>query len=607
MNISELRRSIEGGDEAMMAGVQAVRGGVQSLEQAQDFIQLTVLELLEANRYGAAAELLWGPIIFDPRPTSVKRIWTAINRYHKLILLGAGAMGKSYSTAIWMLLDWIRDPEGTSIKVISTSESHAKSNVFSTLTSLYRTAIVKLPGLQIDKYIGLDTKELDKGIALISIPQGDTGKGRLRGFHPRPRATKHPSLGKMTRVRIFADEAEEVPVGIWDGVDNTLANMDESGSVKVICATNPKDPLSQLAEHAEPVQGWTSIDLDVDQEWESKDRWRVVRIDAAQHCENVINRRLIFPGLMSWEGFENLRLKGDGMSQEYYCFGRGMYYRAGTIRSLIPLSLLDGARGNFIFTRTVTNAAGVDLAFEGGDSVVIANGRYGLAEGWLPAGADKMIRFGDPVYACELQGIYELPNLLTLAQTEQIKGECRRLEIEGRWLTVDRTGNATGVHDALRESWSVDVRGINWGEAATQHKIMAEDREVPEDLYQDLPTEMWFALRRWLEFKFFLISPYVQTRRLYSELTKRQYTLGAKGPNGLARLKIESKKDYKLANKGVSPDYADACVMFLHGCRLNTRERQPMPGLARVAERRKPPPVPPSPWDQHKYINIAIN
>lgn len=607
MNISQLRRSIEGGEESLVAGVRAIRPNTESLEQAQAFVQLTVLELLESNRYGAAAELLWGSAVFDPRPVSVKRIWSAINRYHKLILLGAGAMGKSYCTAIWMLLDWIRDPEGTSIKVISTSEGHAKSNVFSTLTSLYRSAIVKLPGLQIDKFIGLDTKQLDQGIALISIPQGDTGKGRLRGFHPRPRTEAHPTLGKHTRVRVFADEAEEVPPGIWDGIDNMLANMDASGSVKVVCATNPKDPLSQLADHAEPVQGWPTIDLDVDQQWISKDRWEVLRIDAAQHCENVINRRLIFPGLMSWEGFENLRLKGDGNSQEYFCFGRGMYFRAGTVRSIIPLSLLDAARGNFVFTRSATNAGSCDLAFEGGDRVVFCNGRYGLAEGWLPANAERMVRFAEPVYCAELQGIYELPNLLTLAQTEQLKSECKRLEIPGRWFTVDRTGNATGVHDALRESWDSEVRGVNWGESATQQRILQEDKEMPEDLYADLPTEMWFALRRWLEFHYFLISPYVQTRRLYSELTKRQYKLGAKGPNGLARLQIESKKDFKLANKGVSPDYADACVMFIHGCRMNTRERQPMPGLTRIAERRKPPPVPPSPWDPHKYVRIAYD
>jgi hypothetical protein len=218
-----------------------------------------------------------------------------------------------------------------------------------------------------------------------------------------------------------------------------------------------------------------------------------------------------------------------------------------------------------------------------------------------------MIKFPEQVYCCELQGIYELPNLLTLAQTAQLRAECERLEIKGRWFCIDRTGNATGVHDALRESWDPDVRGVNWGEGATEQKILEADKEVPNDLYADLPTEMWFALRRWLEFRFFLISPYVQVRRLFSELTKRQYTLGAKGPSGLARLKIESKKEFKLGNKGVSPDYADACVMFLHGCRMNTRERQPMPGLTKLRETRKAPPVPPSPWDPQKYVRIAYD
>src|SRR5258707_7747265 len=185
-----------------------------------------------------------------------------------------------------------------------------------------------------------------------------------------------------------------------------LSNMDETGTIKIIAATNPKDPLSHLADLAEPEQGWTAIDLDKDQEWLSKERWRVVRIDAAR-TENIVQRRVIFPGLMSYEGFENLRLKNDGNSPEYFCFGRGMYFRAGGVRSLIPLSILDAARGNFVFTRTSANVGGCDLAFEGGDSVAFATGRYGLAEGWLPVGSTKMLRFPQQIYGCELQQVYE--------------------------------------------------------------------------------------------------------------------------------------------------------------------------------------------------------
>jgi hypothetical protein len=609
VNISQFRRELEQEEEDdwILSVVRKYHPEVEVIEQARAFIQLLVQQLLDRSRYGAAAELLWGSAKFNPRPQSVKRIWTAINRYHKLILLGASSQGKSYCAIIWCLLDWLRDPEGTSIKVLSTSEGHAKANTWATMTELYRGAIIPLPGILIDKFLGLDSKEMDKGISLISIPMGDTGKGRLRGFHPKPREIPHPTLGAMTRVRALFDEAEEIPDGCWDGADNMLSNMDSSGTIKVICATNPKDPLSHLADLAEPEQGWTSIDLDADQEWVSKERWRVVRIDAAR-TENVVQRRVIFPGLMSWEGFENLRLKNDGNSPEYYCFGRGFYFRAGGIRSLIPLSLLDSARGNYVFTRTSTNAGSCDLAFEGADSVAFATGRYGLAEGWVPFGSTKMVRFPQQIYGCELQQVYELPSLLTLAQTAQLKAECLRLEIPAKWFTLDRTGNATGVFDALRESWDPDVRGVNWGEAATEQKILLEDKEVPKDLYSDLPTELWFALRRWLECKFFLISPHCQTRRLFSELTKREYKLGSKGEAGLARLKIESKREFKLGNRGQSPDFADATAMLLHGCRLNTRERQSLPGLPKaLLPPRKQLLLPPSPWDPARYVSIATD
>lgn len=602
MNLTNFRESIEGGDERLLRGVRELRPEVKSLLQAQAWVKLLVDHLLNSGRYGAAAELLWGRRRFDARPGSVKRIWRAINRHHKLILLGGAAVGKSYCSIVWMLLDWLRDPEGTNIKVVSTSEGHAKSNVFSTMTDLYRTAIIPMPGVQIDKFIGIDSKERDKGISLVSIPAGESGKGRMRGFHPKPRDIPHPTLGPMTRVRGMYDEAEEIPEGIWTDTDNLLANMDETGTIKIICAANPKNPLSQLAELAAPVKGWSEVDMHLDQEWESKERWQVVRIDPAR-TENVVQREVIYSGLMSYEGFENLRLKNGGNSQEYFCFGRGMYYRQGAARSLIPISLLDSARGTFVFTSTSTNAGSVDLAFEGGDDVCFASGHYGLATGYQPAGKTKIEVFKDPVYCLQVDAVYELPNLLTLAQIGQLRRECTKLTIPGTWFTCDRTGNGTGVHDGLRESWDPGVRGINWSEAASDTKILEEDKYTAYDEYDGIVSEMYFAVRRWLEFKFLLFAPHVNTSRVFSEFSKREYSMSSRGPNGMGRMKVESKKDFKLGNRGISPDASDAVAMLLHGCRMNSRQRSAIPGLTRAAERRVAPKQAPSPWDV-SYVDM---
>jgi hypothetical protein len=195
-----------------------------------------------------------------------------------------------------------------------------------------------------------------------------------------------------------------------------------------------------------------------------------------------------------------------------------------------------------------------------------------------------------------------------VAQVNQLRAECQRMNIPGNWMTCDRTGPGTGVHDGLRETWDMGVRGINWSEGASETKILEEDKYNACDEYADLPSEMWFALRRWLEFTFFLISPHVQTARLFSELSRREYRLGSKGPEGMGRMLVESKRDFKLRNKGKSPDFADACVMLLHGCRMNTRERSPMPGLTRAPERRKPVLAGPSPWPgPGKHVSIAEN
>lgn len=599
MNLAEFREKLgDGSDAALLEGVQSLPEGRKILTpaHAKAFLWNLVLHLLETDRYSGAATLLWGSSLFDARPSTVRTIWRTIRNNAFSLLLGAGSLGKSYTVIAFLLLDWIRDPLFTTVKLMSTTAGHARANTFSTLSRLHSHSILKLPGKLQAGFVGVDKSDRHASIALVAIPPGDDGKARLQGFHPTPRPRPDPSFGTHSRVRAFLDEAEEIPDGVWEGVDNLLTASHGPDLVKIIGATNPKDVTSRLATEAEPDKGWTRVDVEEDLEWISRRGWKVIRLDGAR-CENVQQRAQIFPSLMSLEGYERLRLKGGGNSPEYWTLARGMYPLAGVADAMIPYQLLDSAFGQYVFATHSIAAAGIDLAFEGPDLAKLAIARYGLAIGYRLRDDPTLIKFQKSKWCVQIDQIFDLPKLLTVAQSNQIRIRCEALNVTGDWVCMDRTGNASGVHDALRETWDRDVRGIHWGEEATATKILDEDKHYAIEELDGIVTEMWACLRKYLEFDFVKFAPVLEGTPLIEELTKRRYKIVGKGPTGIPRIRLEKKEEFKN-RVGRSPDEADALVSVLHGIRMNGKERANMM-LERRAKKRvgqKPDPLSKVKW-----------
>lgn len=482
-------------------------------------------------------------------------------------------MGKSYTLIAYCLLDWLRDPQYSEFKIISTTAGHAKSQAFSTLQRLYKESIIRLPGISMDGFIGLDPRDRHSAITLVAIPQGEDGKGVLQGFHPVPRSTDHTVFGRMSRVRALLDESEEIPQGCWEGVANLLASGFGTEHVKVFCATNPRDPTSKLAQLAEPVSGWTQIDLDRDKKWVSSERWTVLRLDGSD-CENVIERKMIFPGFLSWDGYQRFALELGGQSPRYLTFGRGMYPLNALQNTLIPYSLLEAVIGQYLFSGRTIGCAGIDLAFEGGDRIVIFTGRYGRAIGFQAVNSPPTL-WQKPRYTIQCDQFYELPKEKTIALASSIEHKLKALNVNPDWTTCDRTGVGTGTHDALCEQWSGSVRGIMWGSEAGNRKILADDHDYAVEIVDGVDTEMYLRIRKWLEFGHMAFHPQIQVQQLFKELSGRRYQPAPKGPSGKPRIKLEPKKEFKK-RLGWSPDIADALVMMCHGAALNGPEKASM-------------------------------
>ena len=530
-----------------------VRDGV-GLEYLRQFKNY----LLQNDAFEEVAYMQWGPQMFHTRPQSVQRIWRSINQCTKTAVIGAGGMGKTFTIIVRLVLDYDQDPEYTTIKLISSTGTSADANARSTLATLWKTAAIPLVGDIQSTYIGLDVNERRFGIERIAIPQGDDAKARLRGkCHPFPRRVPHEKFGSHSRVRVFLDECEAIPVGVWEEIQNVLSSSDDRGSIKVMRANNPKDKASLSGQNNEPIEGWDSVDVE-SEGWVSKTGWHVVHIDGAR-CENVVEKRVVFPGMLTHDGY--MQYVREPLPPEYWTYGRGWYPPQGIQGSIVTESILENARGIFLWQGIPKNIAAFDTALEGGDDAVLTIGKYGFAHRFLPIGDGLELRLPKPIPVILVETQVVLPKGDTVAMVARLKAQCQAFDVQADGLIVDRTGNGSGVHDLLRNTrgWE-QTQGLNFYDAATPRKMFEEDALRCDEMYSGVVTELFWALRRYLEFGYIKFAPALPTSDLYTELLGRRY-------DHMARLlRVESKKNYKARGKR-SPDRADSCTLLVHKAR----------------------------------------
>lgn len=546
---------------------------IKTDQQAINLLAGFLQYLLDHNRYVDAATLLWPATLFSGEPDSAKTIFDEAFKNVALMLQGAASMGKSYSIGVYAYLDWRRDPQYTNYQFVGPSEKHLERNLFTHIVKLHNAASIPGPGEVRALEISSDPKEKNSGLFGVVVPTGKKASGRLQGVKVVPRAKEHPQFGKLSRLRVVLEEAENIPVGLWDDVTNIMANARGVETFKIFANYNPKDPNSQVALRAEPVGGWNTLDLETSKTWTSKRGWRVVRLDAYK-SENVMQGQEIFFGLQTKEGLDRLIQNAGGVGTSgYYTMARGWYPPQGVDLAVIPQHVLNDVYGKFEFVETPRPLAAVDVALEGGDNAILVLGRMGRAAAWRRAASDtqksELIRFVDefnnPISkeAIQVDQIFPLPKGDTLKLVAEIRRVCRGAGVSGPFLGVDRTGNGAGVHDMLVAQFHGSVRGINPSSSPTERKILEEDTKLPCDEYAYLLSELWFALRKYIEYGLLKIDPQVPQDPLLQELAGRRFLLSGQ------KTKVESKKDYKSrGNK--SPDRADGLTMFVHTARLNS-------------------------------------
>ena len=317
--------------------------------------------------------------------------------------------------------------------------------------------------------------------------------------------------------------------------------------------------------------GWEGFNPDTDEKWTSKRGWRVLRLDAAR-CENVTEKKEIYAGLQTLEGFNKIILNAGGKDTPgYWTMARGCFPVGGGVYSVISGLLVERARRTFMFAEEPVNCAACDLALEGKDAAEFCKGKFGKAMGYregpslkFPKGREVLFKDKDRLpqfrWGLQVEQLYQLPNADTVAMANRLHRECVKLHVSPNWFMCDRTGNGAGVHDLLKSIWSEEVRGVNYSEGATEKKIVEEDTKTCAEEYSLMVSELWFALKKWYEYNFIGMASEAYSEELVQQLTGRRYKSGKVS-------RVEGKDDYKSRGNS-SPNKADALTLLLHGVRM---------------------------------------
>lgn len=568
---------------------------VRTHTKSMAFLRGLLQHLLDEENYLVAASMLWGGEMFTPEPESVQRVFKALHENAKVLFMGASSMGKTYSAGAWMYLDWRRDPLYTSIKCVGVSEDQVRKHVFAHIAKLHRSAALTMAEDVIvrdsDMWMGIKEGGNEFGITAIAYKQSQETSGGIKGYKSMPvRPKAHPKFGFMSRLRLLGDEGQNWPNGPWKDLNTWLSQIDGTEGVKIAVAFNPEDVSRLVVEMSEPEDGWNENDVDTLYDYTSKAGWRVCRLDAAK-CENVIQKKKVYQGLQTYEGYVGYLRAGGDNSANFWCFARGFPPMKGSVNTIIPVNWPQEQKGEAVFIETPTTMASVDLAFMGQDSAQMAVARWGLASGWKDY-TGKEITFVDRLNVSQNRPrhVLQIDQILpmvkhdnTVKMAEEIMGRCTMMNIQPEWVVVDKTSIGLGVFSHLSTVWGA-VHGIAWNEGATDGKILAEDREPASSQCEGIMSELWWAFRRWLDPRCsaIIINPMIPSQPLLSQLTGRRFGNGKKG------IKVEAKDAFKAHNSGKSPDEADAVIMLVGLVRKNS---EVLPGLVEQTQPRRKPDV----------------
>lgn len=472
--------------------------------------------------------------------------------YREPSVTGPKSAGKTTAAAIYALLFWLANPTDTAVIVCSTTVPGLRRRIWKEIKKYFRHIQHLAPEANmVESKMAIQATKNDDGNGIfgIAVAGGQTEKalGRIIGFHPK-------------NLLIIVDEATDTP----EAIDEACANLDKvEGEFQIIRLGNAKSRFDPHGKSCEPKDGWKSITVD-DEFWETEGG-ACLHLDGTKSPNIKLGKRA-YPYLLDEKDLERDAKKYGEDSPKYWRFIRGFWAPDGVENTVltetmavkfdIRLPIGIGSDGKpdprLQWRRMPTPTGSLDPAF-GGDRCILRFGRYGpCRDGRTRIEFTEVVPIS--IHADSTEPIdYQI--------ARQVKEACKLRGVQPQHFGLDATGAGRGVAAILRREWSQRIHVVEFGGAAsTRPTSTAEDAKPCNEEYRYFVTELWFAVRTFVECDQIRGMPDEDVK----EFCMREYEVMAGGI-----IQIESKPDMKKRTNGVSPDLADADAVMVEVIRRN--------------------------------------
>lgn len=507
--------------------------------------------------------------IFEWNPNAVEILNRHI-QYRFLSVEGHASASKTRPIAAIGLFNFLVSPQNTAILLTSTTLKDSKHRIWGDVEILWRHAgeffqwwyhangIASyqkwedaLPGELVSsqgfiRYRQGENRSDKFGLMLISGDKGKVqeGVGKIKGF-------------KASRMFVMLDELSDMPEAVVTAVETNIASNIKA---RVISSQNPVNHFDTGGKFSKPKAGWQSITVD-DNFWETE-HGACIHFDGAK-CPNVVEKRNLWPGLLTYEAYEDAKRRLGEESPEFWQQYRGFRCPTGSadhIYCSADIIKYGGEKKAVWGTEGFIMAAGYDPAWtHNGDRAILYPVKVGrLSNGYMG------VEFQDYI---DLKKGHNLNENIHEHVIKRLIQECRRLGIDQRNLGVDITGGGDGQAQLLARDWGNSFLRVSFSQGASDIPVSATDRRMGKERFFNLRSEMWYVGRDLLR------SDQIRGigADLALELCQAMYEFRPK-----SGIKVESKEDMK-ERMGRSPDIADGAIIALFVARsrlgLNSMER----------------------------------
>ena len=520
---------------------------------------------------------LFTPVEFSMNTWSEKTLYSLTNE-RETILAGASSCGKSHVEGAFAYVWWMLAPLSTTCFLGSTSVKDLKRRTFSSVVKYH--AIVKNkggPGI-FSKQLTAIVNESDarEGVSADDVAQGVLGlaffgsataedqASRIGGTHQS--TTQGADNAGEGSVVVILDEMQALP---GEAISRALINLASGVDLMRICGSgNFNTRTDMLGERAEPKDGWASVTIEHDHEWETTRGGRLIRLDALQSPAVVEeDGEKKYPFLPNKEHIANQlkEAKGNENDPAYWSMTRAWPREEDDVSIVFPAVLQAKYRVRHPVewgpnSGDIQTVLALDPAFGGADKAamcvldvgIFADGRRGMSV--------REITYMT-IDAKSLKPVqYQL--------SDQFRRKAQELGIPMSHCGLDESATQLVGDVITMESGESGLVRINFAAKATDNLVSVHSMKKANEQWANLVTEMYMRIVEYGSFG--------QLRGVPSEASRQlamRQTIPDRRP-----LRLERKKDLRRRT-GRSPDDADVLAM---ACYLAMEVLGLMPGATKL-------------------------